>query len=115
MVLKKKKMKMSYQERIPTIAQSSIESLFLRNKLSKIRFTYLDKEIDDYNINFEEVTELSYLMKSLKAHIENKFKKDSSIVEKKKLIYDPVSLFVLSNFGKITKVKSLSHMFELVR
>ena len=37
------------------------------------------------------------------------------MINKDKLIYKPVGLFTTNNLGKLTKVKSLSHLFDIVR
>ena len=37
------------------------------------------------------------------------------MINKNKLIYKPVSLFTTNSFGKLTKVKSLSHLFDIVK
>ena len=37
------------------------------------------------------------------------------MINKNNLIYKPVSLFTTNNLGKLTKVKNLSHLFDIVK
>ena len=88
----------------------------LEDDIKRVGFVYLFRVIEDLDFKLAEIKDMPTLLKCLNEQIKKMVDGSKGYFDAKgNLLFEPYNIFITNNKGKLTPIKKISQIYEIVR